>query len=915
MSDNKLPSYEELFGNLDYQNADEYRSVLSPAAYLADIMDLKNWRYDEGDKKRKDAVDDRREDISEILLNKENTITEIPHLDIVNRVMENRLAIIAGETNSEDAYDTLKAALFPFNLPFNKAKIEIKHLLGYLKSSPLQFYKQFTAAPDIDVEARESLDLSREEYGALITPITDQETLLLQYGADKGSTIDDLSSLKRFRKATELSAIQVLELLYQNLSFDERDNGVSSRFFINSQEKYGAYLVIKTEEGGEEEQLYLRSASGDSIDDSLPPLDYWDRINRFIRTSRKTGLSFADLDLILMHGCDGKLDNNAMQVIAVVKWLQNNYELPVEKICTLFAGIKDYGKGEHVLPDDLFNRTFNNGRDRTIAALSDLELDDELNNRLRAGLGCTESEFNTIASYLNGAGKIMIPDPARLALPYRIKMLSEAFEVPVSSLLSLFQLIDRNYQLLAKEKFPLPIGFRQTIDNTRAIITLEGTDDSETISNTKNSLWLVQLSAVLMQWLNDHDMTVEQLAFICTEHSMESVEVEDIPGNQEITDLFRELAEQLNTELFTPPLMVSSATDQTTAVALFEQLTDIETGFLTSRGLVTGLATAEELLPAYEEVIREKLFIEVEDLSKTGLSDEERVDLILLLQSQGFIDLDHYVTSDEDRINHFGSPPDLETFLVGIDRSIASIVFKELSSRVNSYTIARDTAAAECAAIAEKINVQAGRQQAALLGALEIALDQRPDILKILLVTLFTTIDETEQMATVRFIEPIMAAVDEEISSGELKFNASLVTSFRRLLRFNLLVTKTGLRARELAVLLHVEDVQDALLEKLKLPAPFNNRIDAIYTNSNSNAEGDVFIFSDDHYIRFSGEDYAFEASGKISELNTAPTEFAAGISAAVGYKAATDVAWQNYLFSGDQFINTRTPDGSIFQF
>jgi hypothetical protein len=37
-----IPSYEELFGTGDYKSSDEYRTVLSPAAYLVDLLLLKD---------------------------------------------------------------------------------------------------------------------------------------------------------------------------------------------------------------------------------------------------------------------------------------------------------------------------------------------------------------------------------------------------------------------------------------------------------------------------------------------------------------------------------------------------------------------------------------------------------------------------------------------------------------------------------------------------------------------------------------------------------------------------------------------------------------------------------------------------------------------------------------------------------
>ncbi|WP_293119640.1 hypothetical protein [Moorena sp. SIO4G3] len=36
----QLPSYERIFGEIDFQKGNEARSVYSPAAYLADLLQL-----------------------------------------------------------------------------------------------------------------------------------------------------------------------------------------------------------------------------------------------------------------------------------------------------------------------------------------------------------------------------------------------------------------------------------------------------------------------------------------------------------------------------------------------------------------------------------------------------------------------------------------------------------------------------------------------------------------------------------------------------------------------------------------------------------------------------------------------------------------------------------------------------------
>ncbi|MFV2059529.1 MAG: hemopexin repeat-containing protein [Gammaproteobacteria bacterium] len=888
-----LPSYVELFGSLNYESADEYRSALSPAAYLTDIMDLKNWDYDPNG--TGDIVDERRPDISEIPLNAENTITEIPHLDVVNRIMENR---VAGIENVDDPYTILKDAKFPFNLPFNRYKTEINILLDYFKTRPLRFYHKLTSFPEIKLEAREALGFSEEQFQEFSTVVLDAE-LNEYYGLKNNETLDDLVLISRFRKATELSALQITELLFQNLSYEEQDNNASLRFFINSSNSITGYLVIKQDEKTKEDILFVRVvAKNGTKKDIAPPADYFERISRFIRVSRNTGLTFADLDFILMTACRGKLDKDALEIIAVVSLLQQRYDIPVEQICTFYAAIKDYGKGEQTLPEDMFNQLFNNGFTKKI---DDKSLSDtELKNRQQSGLECSETEFNLIEQYLLDAGTKIDPTPQSLSLPYRIKKLSSILQISVESLFTLFMLIDKNYLMIDRFKFQLPIGFVQTIDKVSDIITIEKVT---TVEEIQNILWLVQLLSVLMQWLNHNEMSVEQLEFICTENS--TTEVDEVPGRIETEELLRELDGQFRPVLFNSRFFQTGITDVLSADMLFLELTNLETGIFTPNGIIRSTTTANELLPVYRNVIKEKLFIETEDYASTGLPQEELDELFRVMQNQDYIDLDSYISNDSDNILYFSNPQNAITFLPETNRASAAIIFNIMSEKAKSYARTNDNAESECEGFAEKIVVQSERQQTILFNTLEDTLNLGSDSIKILCTTVFRTSDETEQMATVRFMAPVLDAFDYEVITGTLKFHASLVTSYRRLLQFSLLAVKTDLQAQELEVLFYIEEVQNNLPEKLKLPAPFNQKIDAMYHDADNN----ITIFNATEYIRFSGVDYAFEARGNISELSELPTEFKTGVNAAFRDWAPIQANRQTYFFNGDQFSNANSPD------
>src|SRR6266571_1204350 len=116
-----LPSYEELFGNLNFKVGDEARSVYSPAAYLTDLIQLLQDYFESpdsgsgGDGDRFD-LDARRSDIKDILLDGDNTFTQIPYLDIVNDILRRK---IEGPNSTQDALELLKTQVYPLNLPLN----------------------------------------------------------------------------------------------------------------------------------------------------------------------------------------------------------------------------------------------------------------------------------------------------------------------------------------------------------------------------------------------------------------------------------------------------------------------------------------------------------------------------------------------------------------------------------------------------------------------------------------------------------------------------------------------------------------------------------------------------------------------------------------------------------------------------
>jgi hypothetical protein len=137
------PTLEDLFGSLDYCNCSDCNSILSPAAYLVDLLNyLDQPAPTTGSRNPQDVLFERRPDLQYLPLTCENTNTALPYIDIVNETLEYyvanslSLANYQGHDTGSDvtsaellaspqyvndlAYATLQGAFFPPPLPFNR---------------------------------------------------------------------------------------------------------------------------------------------------------------------------------------------------------------------------------------------------------------------------------------------------------------------------------------------------------------------------------------------------------------------------------------------------------------------------------------------------------------------------------------------------------------------------------------------------------------------------------------------------------------------------------------------------------------------------------------------------------------------------------------------------------------------------
>src|SRR5919202_183315 len=339
----ELPSYDQLFGSLNYCECEHCKSIFGPAVYFVDLMRIAD-KY--ATKPNANTIpqgmklEERRPDLFQIKLTCENTNRTMPYLRIVNERLEATVRQALG--NPGDLYQTLAQKYYPFALPFHLPFERIRIYLKRLDVKLAEIYETLEAN-DKDTAAQ-SLGLSPEEWELLTTKETDEGKLKEYYGV---SDLNQLSNIDLFCKQTNLKITQLHELLYQNLSQDEITSGLTKQFFINQG------LPEPLQIGIEGETEKIKNLSNNTA---------LDQVHRFLRLAAKLGWSYAELDWALhcMKKGAPAIDEESLIGIARLNKLKERLNTTVDAVCALLLDLKTYGVGEDATKSEaLFDRLFN----------------------------------------------------------------------------------------------------------------------------------------------------------------------------------------------------------------------------------------------------------------------------------------------------------------------------------------------------------------------------------------------------------------------------------------------------------------------------------------------------------------------------------------------------------------------------
>ncbi len=342
-SPQQIPNWTNLFGTLDYCACTDSRSVLSPAAYLVDLLFNFVDAFITGAGGTKGTTllfQQRRPDINTLQLSCENTNTTLPAIDLVNELLEDAaspgtaqphdttdgspddLAALPEYLN-QGAYTLLAQQVFPWNLPFD---LGLSQARAYLQNIPLQRYALMEAfqtsptAPDptdnaltnADAVVADFLNLSPLGW-KIVAGVSGQQpwTLWGVAQADWQNT---------WTVAAPGPTVQQFQT-QSGLDFQDLQDLLTTRY-VQSLAPPPNQILIQWNDSPNSESCDTSAAH--ILNLTAPALN---GILQFLRLRQALGVSVLDLDKLVTALQTGAFNAALLQQIVAAARLQNNLNL------------------------------------------------------------------------------------------------------------------------------------------------------------------------------------------------------------------------------------------------------------------------------------------------------------------------------------------------------------------------------------------------------------------------------------------------------------------------------------------------------------------------------------------------------------------------------------------------------------
>lgn len=369
----EFPEWKSLFGTLQLCACEHCRSVLSPAAYLVDVLHLLG-QCAKGPtgKTPLEMLLARRSDIQDIELSCANTNTPLPYIDLVNEILENAIFPYGGagvwqtrataeelsaypeaEHFNPKVYHTLAdEVVYPWTLPFD---LWLEQVRLYLDHVGVQYYQVMEAylggsvpsdpeksGPADKAVAAEYLHISAREW-KIITQ-QDLKTTFQFWGYDSAPSTPDawVENLKRVSTFLKRSGLEYAELL-ELLDTD----------FIDPSDSFH----ILPMDGCNFDEMTIVGLTKEALE----------KIHRFVRLRRKLGWTMRDLDKAITAFKPGTpTEANLTEVFLVqlshVARLHAELNVPIVNLLAWWAPIDTSTYNTAGIPEttSLYHRLFQN---------------------------------------------------------------------------------------------------------------------------------------------------------------------------------------------------------------------------------------------------------------------------------------------------------------------------------------------------------------------------------------------------------------------------------------------------------------------------------------------------------------------------------------------------------------------------
>ncbi|KVK96224.1 neuraminidase-like domain-containing protein [Burkholderia ubonensis] len=224
-----LSSYQALFGSLNYCDAGNDPTILSPAAYLVDLLRVIDLAITQPNSTIPPGLtlNARRPDLGNISLTGVNTFDEVPYLQIVDEILTQTVGTALSRYSlllDSNVFLTLANLYYPFNLPYHRPLDRLRTYLAAKSVTLAQVYGAFNNEAPKFVEHAEYLRLSFEQVRnlALSPESALAQTVSKNYGLTiSAGNLADMNLLAPFMAQTGISLTDVGMLLVQDLSAKE----------------------------------------------------------------------------------------------------------------------------------------------------------------------------------------------------------------------------------------------------------------------------------------------------------------------------------------------------------------------------------------------------------------------------------------------------------------------------------------------------------------------------------------------------------------------------------------------------------------------------------------------------------------------------------------------------------------------